>query len=109
MEAAARTVLEERTRYDPAVVEPAVFARWQEAHAFDANPGDPGEPYTIAIPPPNVTGALHMGHALNDTIQDVLIRLAPHAAATRRCGSTAPTTPASRRRRWSRRRWRPRG
>jgi valyl-tRNA synthetase len=72
----ARTVLEERTRYDPGVVEPAVFARWQEAHAFDAEPGDPGEPYCIAIPPPNVTGALHMGHALNGTIQDVLIRLA---------------------------------
>jgi valyl-tRNA synthetase len=76
VDAAARAVLEERTRYDPAVVEPAVFARWQEAHAFDANPGDPGEPYTIAVPPPNVTGALHMGHALNGTIQDVLIRLA---------------------------------
>ena len=44
-------------------------------HAFEAHADDPGEPYAIAVPPPNVTGALHMGHALNGSIQDVLIRL----------------------------------
>jgi valyl-tRNA synthetase len=70
-----RTLLAERTRYDAAVVEPDVLTRWIEARAFEANAGDPGEPYVIALPPPNVTGALHMGHALSGTIQDVLIRV----------------------------------
>ena len=70
-----RTLLAERTRYDAAVVEPAVLERWIDAHAFEANADDPGEPYVIALPPPNVTGALHMGHALSGTIQDVLIRV----------------------------------
>jgi valyl-tRNA synthetase len=70
-----RTLLAERTRYDAAVVEPDVLTRWIEARAFEANADDPGEPYVIALPPPNVTGALHMGHALSGTIQDVLIRL----------------------------------
>ena len=46
-----------------------------DAHAFDAEPDAPGEPYCIALPPPNVTGSLHMGHALNGTVQDSLIRL----------------------------------
>ncbi len=54
---------------------PAVLERWIEARAFEANADDPGEPYVIALPPPNVTGALHMGHALSGTIQDVLIRV----------------------------------
>jgi len=68
--------LEERTRYSPAEVEPRVFARWEDAGLFSAAPADrAGEPFSIAIPPPNVTGALHMGHALNGSIQDVLIRL----------------------------------
>jgi valyl-tRNA synthetase len=70
-----RTLLTERTRYDAAVVEPAVLERWIGAHAFEADADDPGEPYVIALPPPNVTGALHMGHALSGTIQDVLIRV----------------------------------
>ncbi len=46
-----------------------------EAHAFDADPDAPGEPFAIALPPPNVTGSLHMGHALNGSVQDALIRL----------------------------------
>ncbi len=75
MEDDLRTLLAERTRYDAAVVEPDVLRRWIEAHAFEANADDPGEPYVIALPPPNVTGALHMGHALSGTIQDVLIRV----------------------------------
>src|SRR5215213_2116817 len=75
MEQAMRQTLEERTRYDAAAVEPAVFERWERADAFVPQPGEAGEPYAIAIPPPNVTGALHMGHALNNTIQDLLIRL----------------------------------
>ena len=47
---------------------------WEEAGCFTADPNAEGEPYSIVIPPPNVTGSLHMGHALNNTLQDVLIR-----------------------------------
>ena len=60
--------------YDPKSVEVAVSQRWQEAGAFDANPADPREKFCIVIPPPNVTSALHVGHALDNTLQDVLIR-----------------------------------
>src|SRR5213083_331379 len=64
-----------RTRYEPKDTEPRVFARWFESGAFHPEPqGSADENYSIAIPPPNVTGALHMGHALNGTIQDTLIR-----------------------------------
>jgi valyl-tRNA synthetase len=70
-------ILATRTRYEPADVESRVFARWQEAGIFHAEPeGAPDENYSIAVPPPNVTGSLHMGHALNGSIQDVCIRLA---------------------------------
>ena len=75
MDTQRRQALEAKTRYEPGQVEPAVLVRWLESGAFEAHAGDPGEAYTIAIPPPNVTGALHMGHALNGSIQDVLIRL----------------------------------
>src|SRR6059058_598674 len=69
--------LRERTRYVPHDVEPRVFARWEHAGIFHPEPeGTAEENYSIAIPPPNVTGALHMGHALNGSIQDVLIRRA---------------------------------
>ena len=69
--------LEERTRYDPAEVESRVFARWEESGIFHPDPeGDASENFSIAVPPPNVTGALHMGHALNGSIQDLLIRVA---------------------------------
>jgi valyl-tRNA synthetase len=69
--------LEARTRYDPSEVESRVFARWLESGLFHPEPeGTAEENYSIAIPPPNVTGALHMGHALNGSMQDTLIRLA---------------------------------
>ena len=69
--------LEERTRYEPAEVEGRIFARWEEAGIFDPEPeGTAEENYSIAVPPPNVTGNLHMGHALNASIQDALIRVA---------------------------------
>jgi valyl-tRNA synthetase len=68
--------LEERTRYDPGQVERRVFERWEESGIFSPEPaGEASENYSIAVPPPNVTGALHMGHALNGAIQDLLIRL----------------------------------
>jgi valyl-tRNA synthetase len=69
--------LRDRTRYSPHEVESRVFERWEEAGVFHPEPeGAPDENYSIAVPPPNVTGSLHMGHALNGTLQDVLIRLA---------------------------------
>src|SRR5919108_1557201 len=70
-----RAALEHRTRYDAAEAEPRVFARWEASGLFHPAPeGTPDESYSIAIPPPNVTGALHMGHALNGSVQDCLIR-----------------------------------
>jgi valyl-tRNA synthetase len=68
--------LEERTRYQPGDVEPRVFERWERAGVFSPDPEAAGESFSIAVPPPNVTGVLHMGHALNGSIQDALIRLA---------------------------------
>ncbi|WP_353186694.1 class I tRNA ligase family protein, partial [Bosea sp. (in: a-proteobacteria)] len=62
--------------FEPAAVEARISKAWDEAQAFKAGRGAaPGaEPYCIVIPPPNVTGSLHMGHALNNTLQDVLCR-----------------------------------
>jgi valyl-tRNA synthetase len=62
------------TVYDPRSVEPEIRALWDKGNYFHADPADPREPYVIVIPPPNVTGALHGGHALNNTLQDILIR-----------------------------------
>jgi len=61
--------------YDPRSAEKEVYGRWTAAGAFDAEPGGKGRKYCIVIPPPNVTAPLHLGHALNNTLQDVLIRL----------------------------------
>ncbi len=60
--------------YDPAAVEADLYADWEGSGLFHAEPDDPGEPFSIVIPPPNVTGSLHVGHALDNTIQDVMIR-----------------------------------
>ncbi len=62
--------------YDAAATEPKIAKLWEEAGAFKAGAGaEPGaDPFAIVIPPPNVTGSLHMGHALNNTIQDILVR-----------------------------------
>src|SRR5215207_833839 len=62
--------------FDPSAVEARISTRWEEAEAFKAGREDRkgAAPYTIVIPPPNVTGSLHMGHALNNTIQDILCR-----------------------------------
>jgi valyl-tRNA synthetase len=61
-------------QYDPARTEAPLYRWWEEQGFFRADAGTAREPYTIVIPPPNVTDRLHMGHGLNNTIQDVLIR-----------------------------------
>jgi valyl-tRNA synthetase len=84
------STLEAKTRYDAAEVEPRIVRRWLDSGLFHPEPeGDPGENYSIAVPPPNVTGALHMGHALNGSIQDVLIRF--HRARGKRAKWIAGT------------------
>src|SRR5688500_3187428 len=59
-------------KYDPKTTEPKWYDQWEAGGYF--RPQGSGEPYCIMIPPPNVTGSLHIGHALNNTLQDVLIR-----------------------------------
>ena len=76
MSAGDRQKLESTTRYDPTEVEARVFAEWIEGGYFHPEAeGSPEENFSVAIPPPNVTGALHMGHALNGSMQDALVRM----------------------------------
>ncbi len=60
--------------YSPRDIEPRIYQGWEESGAFAADPSSPARPFTIMIPPPNVTGSLHMGHALTFTVQDTLVR-----------------------------------
>ncbi|MDD9841207.1 MAG: valine--tRNA ligase, partial [Alphaproteobacteria bacterium] len=60
--------------YDPAAIETPLYEAWEKGGCFKAGRLPNAEPYTIVIPPPNVTGSLHMGHALNNTLQDILCR-----------------------------------
>ncbi|MDZ4198116.1 MAG: valine--tRNA ligase, partial [Kiritimatiellia bacterium] len=60
--------------YDSKAVEARWYAEWMDRGLFHADPARGGKPYCIVIPPPNITGILHMGHALNNTIQDILTR-----------------------------------
>ncbi|MDP2157239.1 MAG: class I tRNA ligase family protein, partial [Nitrospirota bacterium] len=60
--------------YNPEITEKKWYEFWTGRNLFTADPNASGEPFTIVIPPPNVTGTLHMGHALNATLQDILIR-----------------------------------
>ena len=62
------------SQYDPKAIEADIAEQWARAGAFGAEPDDPREAYCIVLPPPNVTAALHLGHALNGTLQDILIR-----------------------------------
>jgi valyl-tRNA synthetase len=76
MDTERRKLLEETTRYDASEVERRVFERWMEGGYFHPPAtGSPDENFSVAIPPPNVTGALHMGHALNGSMQDALVRM----------------------------------
>ena len=63
-------------QYDPAANEPEIYARWEAAGVFRANAAKAATSphFTVVIPPPNVTAVLHMGHGLNDTVQDVIVR-----------------------------------
>lgn len=67
--------MELASKYNPTEVEDKWYAYWENNEMFSSHP-DGREPYTVVIPPPNVTGVLHMGHMLNNTIQDILIRRA---------------------------------
>lgn len=67
--------MELASKYDPQAVESKWYQYWQDNKLFSSKP-DGREPYTVVIPPPNVTGVLHMGHMLNNTIQDILVRRA---------------------------------
>lgn len=67
-------MLELPKAYNPQEVEDRLYKFWEDNHYFHARPDSDKKPYSIVIPPPNITGILHMGHALNDTIQDILIR-----------------------------------
>ncbi|MFN3232198.1 MAG: valine--tRNA ligase [Alphaproteobacteria bacterium] len=60
--------------FRPDAVESEIYDLWEEAEAFACGKRPDAKPYTIVIPPPNVTGSLHMGHALNNTLQDILVR-----------------------------------
>lgn len=62
------------SQYDPSLTEAKWQQAWEANHIFKADPNHPGEPYCIVIPPPNVTGSLHMGHAFEHSLIDVLIR-----------------------------------
>ena len=75
MAGARRDELERRTRHQPEAVEGRLFERWERECGFSGDPESDAETYVIALPPPNVTGELHMGHALNGSIQDTLMRL----------------------------------
>ena len=63
------------SKYNPTDIEARWYQYWLDKGLFHSEP-DGREPYTIVIPPPNVTGVLHMGHVLNETIQDILVRRA---------------------------------
>ena len=60
--------------YDPKAVEDKLYSFWNDSGFFHAEVNPKKKPYTIVIPPPNVTGQLHMGHAFDETLQDILIR-----------------------------------
>src|SRR5271168_2242527 len=62
--------------YEPQQVEDRLYQKWQESGAFRANPKSGKRPYSIVMPPPNITGKLTLGHVLNNTLQDILARKA---------------------------------
>ena len=75
--------MELASKYNPADVEGKWYQYWLDNKLFSSKP-DGRQPYTVVIPPPNVTGVLHMGHMLNNTIQDILVRRARMTGMDRR-------------------------
>ena len=61
--------------YNPEEIEGRLYKKWEDAGYFHADPDRSRKPFTIVMPPPNITGQLHMGHALDNTMQDILIRM----------------------------------
>jgi hypothetical protein len=92
-------------QYDPAAIEADLYRRWLAADLFRADARDTAERYVVMMPPPNVTAVLHVGHGLNNTVQDVLVRF-ERMRGRNTLWLPAPITPASRRRTWSSARWR---
>jgi valyl-tRNA synthetase len=62
------------SQYDPSITEEKWQQVWEARHVFKADPDHPGEPFCVVIPPPNVTGSLHMGHAFENALIDTLVR-----------------------------------
>ena len=60
--------------YNPSEIEDKLYQKWLQNHYFHAEPNPDKKPFTIVMPPPNITGQLHMGHALDNTMQDILTR-----------------------------------
>ncbi len=87
--------------YDPAGTESRWQQAWESSGAFHPDPAAPGEPFSVVIPPPNVTGSLHMGHAFNTALIDTIVRFQRLQGKTC-CACRAPTTPRSPCRRSSR-------
>lgn len=86
--------------YEPREVEDRIYDFWLQGGYFHAEVDPEKKPYTIVIPPPNITGQLHMGHALDETIQDILIRF-KRMQGYSAFGCRALTTPPSLRKRKS--------
>ena len=76
--------------YDPKKVEDRIYQKWLDDGSFNAEVDERKTPFCIVIPPPNVTGQLHMGHAMDETLQDILIRF-KRMQGFRRFGCPAPT------------------
>src|SRR5216683_1119037 len=70
----SKTISDMPTAYDAGAIEPGWYARWELAGLFTADARSPKPKYSICLPPPNITGELHMGHALNHTLQDICSR-----------------------------------
>ena len=78
--------------YDPSEVEDRIYDFWMKGNYFHAEPDPKKKPYTIVIPPPNITGQLHMGHALDETFR-TSSSAGGGCRAIAPCGCRAPTTP----------------
>ena len=76
--------------YDPKDIEDRLYKKWEDNKYFHAEVDRSKKPFTIVMPPPNITGQLHMGHALDNTMQDILIRY-KRCRATMHCGSREQT------------------